>query len=96
MRQNYCAECGVSLTAPAPINGAGQPASRHQRWCSLWLPATPVARAVPPCGMCHGQRHLDDGDECPRCDGSGEEPGARAILTDAAMLEGIGRRSLVA
>jgi len=74
--------------APAPVNGDGRPASRHQRWCSHWeLPA----QAVPACAQCHGRRVLDDRQECPRCDGTGEEPGARAAMTDAAMLERIGR-----
>lgn len=94
VRQNYCAECGVALTGPVPVDGAGRPASRHQRWCTLWLPAVPAVPAVPRCGMCHGQRYLDDRDECPRCDGSGEEPGARAVMYDTAILEGIRHRQV--
>lgn len=93
MRQNYCGECGVSLRAPAPVDGVGQPASRHQRWCSQW---EAPAQAIPACAQCHGRRVLDDHQECPRCDGTGEEPGARALMRDAAMLEGIRQRALVA
>ena len=91
MRLNYCSECGVSLTAPVPVNGAGQPSSPHQRWCSAWEPA---AAAVPVCAMCHGRKRLtgDTGTvDCPRCEGEGTEPGARAMLRDAAMLEHLSR-----
>lgn len=91
MRQNYCGECGVSLIGPAPVNGTGQPASRHQRWCAQWAPAAQAAQRVPACAQCHGRKVLDDRQECPRCDGRGEEPGARGAMADVAMLEGIRR-----
>jgi hypothetical protein len=51
---------------------------------------------VPACSLCFGRQFLPDRTECPRCDGSGEEPGARGAMADDALLEDIRQRALAA